>query len=334
MTKRITLSDVAKKAGVSMATASAVLNGKAGKSIRVGEERRRKILELASQLGYVPNTSAQNLKAGDDNHIIAVFTYENIFPADPKSEYYPFFAGIQREAEREGYDILILNNWAKEKSRSSRIRLASGAIMIGVTRDDEHITSLVKQDFPLLFVGRREIGGNLPVNYVTFNYKKAVSAIVKAIVPFSEGHIVYVSSRFSSAEPSADKSRYLNEFCKENGIDVTNIVISDIISPSELEAVISSRAVVFDRLFIADYFTPFFMKRNLVVGRDVFGAILEDDWIGNHSQWTRWENKRVELGELSVKRLVSLLSDSRACPETVIDIPVIEGISTTGLVSS
>ena len=114
MSKRVKLSDVAAGAGVSVATASAVLSGKEGRSIRVSDERRKKILDTASRLGYVPNTAAQHLKRGDDNHIIAVFTYENIFPLDPKSEYYLFFAGIQQEAEKEGYDILILNNWAKD----------------------------------------------------------------------------------------------------------------------------------------------------------------------------------------------------------------------------
>ena len=83
MNKRVTLSDVAERAGVSKATVSAVLSGKAGKSIRVSETRMMRVFAAANALGYVPNTAAQQLKSGDDNHIIAVFTYENIFPADP-----------------------------------------------------------------------------------------------------------------------------------------------------------------------------------------------------------------------------------------------------------
>ena len=71
MTRRVTLSDVAERAGVSRATASAVLSGKEGKSIRVSDEKRREILEAAASLGYVPNTAAQHLKRGDDNHLLS-----------------------------------------------------------------------------------------------------------------------------------------------------------------------------------------------------------------------------------------------------------------------
>ena len=314
MTRRVTLSDVAERAGVSRATASAVLSGKEGKSIRVSDEKRREILEAAASLGYVPNTAAQHLKRGDDNHIIAVFTYENIFPTDPKSEYYLFFAGIQQEAEKEGYDILILNNWAKDKSRSSRIRLASGAIMIGVTRDDEHITSLVKQEFPLVFVGRRQIGDNLPVHCVTFDYKPAVEAIVSYL---DEKQIVYVSSKHSLAEPSADKSLFLHDYCNRNGIAVVDIVIEDEPCEEDMKRVLSSRAVIFDRLFIADLFAP------VLPDRGSKRAIFEDDWTETHSTWTRWENRRLELGALAAKHLIAMLGGNEEPGESSVSIPLI-----------
>ena len=319
---------MAAAAGVSRATASAVLSGKVGHSIRVSSEKRKEILSQARALGYVPNMTAQHLKYGDDNHIIAVFTYENIFPTDPKSEYYLFFAGIQQEAEREDYDILILNNWAKDKSRSSRIRLASGAIMIGVTRDDEHITSLVKQDFPLVFVGRREIGNALPVHFVTFDYKPAVEEIVKLVLKHSDKSIVYISSKLSTAEPSADKSFFLHEAAKKLGITIIDINIEKYVTEEALSTVLKTKAVIFDRLFIADQFTEIFKERNIKIGKDIFGAILEDDWTESHEEWTRWNNKRVELGSLAVKHLISSLSGKKITDSYLVEIPVIEAKST------
>ena len=329
MTRRITLSDVAEKAGVSRATASAVLSGKAGLGIRVSEDRKKAVLAAANALGYVPNTAAQHLKKGDDNHIIALFTYENIFPSDSGSEFYPFFQGIQQEAERENYDVLILNNWARDKSRSSRIRLASGAIMIGVNRDDSDIRALIRQDFPLVFVGRRDIGNSLPIHFVTFGYKEAVSRIVELLAPRANGRIVYISSTFSSAEPSADKSYYLHAEAEKRGIEVEDIVLCDMPSSREVGEVLSAEAVVFDRLFIADLFTPVFNARGIIPGRDIFGAILEDDWTGTHCEWTVWENRRPELGALAVRYLVSLLSGEDMIPGEV-RLPVIEKQSTLG----
>ncbi len=330
LNRRITLSDVALKAGVSRATASAVLSGKAGKGIRVSEDRMKDVIAAANSLGYVPNTAAQHLKKGDDNHIIALFTYENIFPSDYGSEYYHFFLGIQQEAEREDYDVLILNNWARDKSRSSRIRLASGAIMIGVNRDDSDIRALIRQDFPLVFVGRRDIGESLPIHFVTFAYKEAVTEIIELVSAKANGSISYVSSCFSSAEPSADKSYYLHESAEKRGIEVVDIVVSDSLSDDDIRTVLSSSVVIFDRLFIADLFKSAFMARGIVPGRDIFGAILEDDWMNTHSEWTRWENRRSELGALSVRYLVSLLSGKEMIPEEI-KIPIIESQSTLGV---
>ena len=124
--KRVTLQDVAREAKVSYASVSAVLNGKDGKSIRVGAQTKEKILESAARLGYVPNMAARKLKNGS-NSLIAVFTYEQIFPVESENEYYRFFVGIQETAEKYGYDILILNNRPTEEN-SSRIVLADGAV--------------------------------------------------------------------------------------------------------------------------------------------------------------------------------------------------------------
>ena len=63
-----TIKDVAKKAGVSLATASYALNG----DERIKEETRNKVLEAAKEIEYIPNGSARNLRRQKTN-IILVF---------------------------------------------------------------------------------------------------------------------------------------------------------------------------------------------------------------------------------------------------------------------
>ncbi|MFD1276322.1 LacI family DNA-binding transcriptional regulator [Streptomyces kaempferi] len=58
---RVTMSDVARHAGVSQTTVSFVLNDKPG--VAIPDETRRRILEAIAELGYRPNAGARALAA-------------------------------------------------------------------------------------------------------------------------------------------------------------------------------------------------------------------------------------------------------------------------------
>lgn len=305
--KRVTLQDVAKEAKVSYASVSAVLNGKDGKSIRVAKKTKEKILESAARLGYVPNMAARKLKGGS-NSLIAVFTYEQMFPVEAENEYYRFFVGIQESAEKLGYDILILNNRPTEEN-SSRIVLADGAVMMGVNRDDKGIERLVRSNYPLVFVGRREVG-EVKTHYVTFDYHKVIHQMVDHLSSHcTQKALVYVETKEQEREPRKDKRMFLLSSCQQNGIQVHIIEADDRnrISPENLSLISQTGVVVFDRLCLVKSFEALLEKHGLVLGTDVRGAILEDDWMGGHEHWTRWSNQRLELGSLAVDYLSLLL---------------------------
>ena len=68
--KKVSIKDIAEKAGVSTTLVSFVLNGKA-KAYRVNEKTAKKIMDIANQLSYKPNQTAQRLRGGK-SHIIGV----------------------------------------------------------------------------------------------------------------------------------------------------------------------------------------------------------------------------------------------------------------------
>lgn len=98
--KKVSLSDIAREAGVSTALVSYVLSGKE-KEGRVGLEIARKIRNIASDLNYQPNLLAKSLRDGRTYTI-------GLIIADISN---PFFANIAREVEdesrRNGYTVII-----------------------------------------------------------------------------------------------------------------------------------------------------------------------------------------------------------------------------------
>jgi len=64
----VTIFDIAKKANVSHMTVSMVLNHKGDK--RVSETTRRRVLDIANEIGYVPNRAAQALGLRRTNEVI------------------------------------------------------------------------------------------------------------------------------------------------------------------------------------------------------------------------------------------------------------------------
>lgn len=305
--------------GVSSAAVSATLSRKAAGRIRVSEETRAKIEKTASEMGYVPNMAAKSLKTGASG-IIAVFTYENIFPVSSNNEFYGFFAGIQEEVEKLGYDLLILNNWSHAVNRAHRLRIADGALMIGLNRDDEHLSSLMASGYPLVSVGHRRLKGGAEPDYVTFDYRRSVEMTVGRLAPEPGARALYVKEPGPSGEPTAEKERWLKASLEERGVETIVIEASPEESCEEvIEAMRECGLVFFDRIAVADALAGF-----LGPGKRVRAAVLEDDWAGCGPPCVSWHGMRRELGALAARLLVSKLKGEPFREERLVLEPPVE----------
>lgn len=94
----VTLQDVADAAGVSLATASRVINGS---TRRVADSYRTRVQDAADRLGYLPNLSAQATARGTSSTVVLVV-------ADIADPYFgQIAAGVSRAADEEGLVITI-----------------------------------------------------------------------------------------------------------------------------------------------------------------------------------------------------------------------------------
>ena len=102
----ITIREVAKEAGVSIAAVSKVLHGR-GASIRVGAECAERIRVAARKLNYFPNAVARNLRSSKTNTIGVLFENLKRFADGPLFTMY-LLDGLARSLFPQHYRLTIL----------------------------------------------------------------------------------------------------------------------------------------------------------------------------------------------------------------------------------
>src|ERR1700691_3582264 len=125
-----TIRDVASRAGVSVATASNVVNG----NRPVGEASRRSVVAAIAALGYRLDRSASALR-GKSTRLVGMVVPDitNVFFAS-------LVHGVEALAERDGYDLLIVSSSedaAKERRRVEALvaRRIDGLIVVPASDD-------------------------------------------------------------------------------------------------------------------------------------------------------------------------------------------------------
>lgn len=120
--KAPTLSDVARDAGVSIYTASVVLNGSRSNT-RVSEGTRKRILETAATLRYYPNAMARGLVRRRMNTLGVLFGVieTSVVIANPYAS--TILQGILTAAADTGYCVTIFTeSWKDAASSANRFR--------------------------------------------------------------------------------------------------------------------------------------------------------------------------------------------------------------------
>ena len=98
--RTVRLADVAQRAGVSRVAVSHVLHG-SGKNVRVSAATREKVLQVARQLNYRPNRSAQQLR-GARSHTLGVIVDTWNMPVMSTR-----LSALEQEATERGYRLII-----------------------------------------------------------------------------------------------------------------------------------------------------------------------------------------------------------------------------------
>lgn len=200
MGKRITVKDVAKEAGVSVATVSYVMNDR--KDQKISEATRKKVLQIANLLNYHPSQAAVSLATGKTNVIGVAYALDANVPSR-NMEINNFVNMLIERMNRMNYDILYVP--VSDDEESIRINRAIDAIIaIDLTHEqfkslsgkyfvpvinvemivDDDLFYQIYTDYPSLIAQAQEqLGGDAYLVLDKYENEKFHSFIVDSLPP-------------------------------------------------------------------------------------------------------------------------------------------------------
>lgn len=147
----VTIKDISKKSGFSVATVSKALNNYAD----ISQKTREQVLKLCDEMGYVPNSSARSLKT------LRSFTIGIVFEEITNlGLQHPLFAKIlesfKSSVEAKGYDIMFLARHMGQQSGSylqhSRRKQVDAILVLCEDFNSEEMQELYGSDIPIIVI--------------------------------------------------------------------------------------------------------------------------------------------------------------------------------------
>lgn len=185
--KRITIEDVAERAGVSKGTVSAVINAK--DTVKPGT--RDHILEVMKELNFRPKGMARNLKNGGQDKSIGIII---------KDLNYPFYTsiatGAKEYADSKGYSVIVTSSADNHECEERLTHLFSAKDIKGTiiaptlqgTAEIEHLFKLKRINYP--FVLLEDVSG-IQANVVAIDNLRAIKKAVKYLIESGHTKIVH-----------------------------------------------------------------------------------------------------------------------------------------------
>ena len=163
---KVTISDVARLAGVSTATVSHTINN----TRYVSEETKEKVYQAIAELGYTPDASARSFRTGKKR------TIGFIVPDISNKFFGTMIEAVENYLSARGYHLIIANTKEDAAREETNIRLLSAGLVDGLLvastmENFEQFDRLIPAGFPVVLVDR------------TFEAKKYSSLCVSNFQP-------------------------------------------------------------------------------------------------------------------------------------------------------
>ena len=200
--KSVTIRDVARAAGVSVATVSYVLNNNG----RVGRPTRRAVLSAVRKLDYVANLNARNL-AKDASQTLGMIV------SDIENPFFPeVIKGFEQRAREQSYDVIlsdtnydaaVMTEAAKRMLRQ-RVR---GVSFITSEVATETIRQIKARQTPSVFLDVGPV--QQYVSNVKVDYAHGIRIVIDHLIALGHQRISFVGARNDLHSNAARRDAYL-----------------------------------------------------------------------------------------------------------------------------
>ena len=209
----VTIRDVARHAGVSVATVSRVLNDKGP----VLEETRSRIQKTIAQLGYVPHGTARSLITRRTNTI-------GVLLPDIYGEFFSeLIRGIDATVRRAGYHLIVSSSHGDRGETGAMVRAmrgrVDGLIVLSPDMSVPALRSSIPDSLPVVLLNSLS-EGNGAFDLINLDNSRGAYAMVEHLASRGHRRIAFLRGPIPNADAS-ERLRGYREAMRDLGLDWT-----------------------------------------------------------------------------------------------------------------
>jgi LacI family transcriptional regulator len=316
----VTIRDVAREAGVSVASASRALNDRDN----VTPATRDRVRAAAQRLSYVPHSGARNLTRQKTDSIGVVLP-------DLFGEFFSeLIRGIDRVAHGHGLQLLLSNMHGNPHEATSAVRTmrgrVDGLLVMAPDAQHEHLLDALGPAVPAVLLNCHDQRAGLAS--VGIDNEGAARAMTGFLVARGYRRIAFVSGPRNNRDSAARQAGFIAGLADATGERHPLIVTGDFSEASGAEAarlLIAGRMPV-DAIFCANDMMAVgccgvLADAGIEVGEEIGVAGFDDIPIAHYTApaLTTMNARIAELGAAAAEKLIRLIAD----PETPRDATIL-----------
>lgn len=321
--RSVTIRDVAKRAGVSIATVSRYIN----KTAPVSQEVGKVIQKAMQETGFIPNSAARNLAKNRYDTLGLLLT-------DMKGDY---FAGlvseIEKDAREEGFDLLISISREKEPTSAPTFfpigpQNTDGLIIFADSASDNDLKYLHFSGCPVILISR-STPVEISIPSVSCENLVSTKNIIRHLIEIHDRRRIVFLRGMPTHEDSRTRETGYRQALKEHNIKIDPALMAngDFNRDSSYKSIkkMIEKGVEFDGVFTGDDEAAMGVLAALAdEGIDIPGQVsvvgFDDQEMAPflHPPLTTVHAPLEKMSRIAVKQLIRLINKKPVEPSIVI----------------